>query len=68
MHETAFFNEFFTELSSRNLESYIKKAYRRFYFRPAYAFKWLRRIRNIDELKRVILAGTNVFEFSVGVD
>lgn len=68
VHETAFFNEFFTDLSSKELESYVKKAYRSFYFRPMYAFKWLRRIRNIDELKRVILAGTNVFEFSVGVD
>jgi len=65
IHETAFFNQYFTDLDPEELKEYVKKAYRSFYFRPSYILKWLMKIRSIDELKRVILAGLNVFSFSI---
>jgi len=65
IHETAFFNQYFTDLDEYELNKYVKKAYRSFYFRPGYVLKWLGKIRSMDELKRVILAGVNVFSFSV---
>ncbi len=64
VHETSFYNQHFTSLTDKEISSYLKKAYRSFYFRPSYLFRWLLRIRNMDELRRVILAGSNVFSFS----
>ncbi len=68
LHEKGFFNKYYTELTDKELENSIKKAYRSFYFRPQYIFKWLPKIKNIDELKRLTLAGTNVFSFTVTKD
>ena len=65
LHEKPFFNTYFTSLSEDELEKYVKKAYRKFYFRPGYIFNYLKRINNLDELRRVILAGSNVFSFTV---
>jgi radical SAM superfamily enzyme YgiQ (UPF0313 family) len=64
LHTDAFFNQFFTELSNEELSRNIRRIYREFYFRPRYLLKWLKRIRSTDELKRVILAGMNVFDFA----
>ena len=66
IHETAFFNQYFTNLDEKELNEYVKKAYRSFYFRPRYVLKWLGKIRSLDELRRVILAGSNVFGFGIG--
>ncbi len=64
LHTDAFFNQFFTDLSNEELSDNIRRIYRSFYFRPSYLFKWVKRIRSVDELKRVMLAGTNVFDFA----
>jgi anaerobic magnesium-protoporphyrin IX monomethyl ester cyclase len=66
LHTDARYNQYYTQLDSEELNKYVRKAYRSFYFRPSYLFKWLTRIRSMDELRRVILAGTQVFSFSVG--
>ncbi|MGM5482434.1 MAG: B12-binding domain-containing radical SAM protein [Nanobdellota archaeon] len=63
LHEKAFFNEYFTSLGKDQLEKYVRKAYRKFYLRPSYIFKYLKRINNLEEFRRVILAGSNVFSF-----
>lgn len=68
LHTTSFYNEYFTKLSPKELSSYIRTAYKSFYLRPSYIGKWLLRIRNFDELKRVILAGLQVFSFVSGRD
>lgn len=65
LHTKGFFNEAFTQLTKRELERNITKAYRRFYFRPSYLIRSLGRIRSKDELKRLILAGANIFTFSL---
>ncbi|MFH1888982.1 MAG: radical SAM protein [Candidatus Omnitrophota bacterium] len=63
LHTNSFYNEYFTDLDQKELSAYIRKVYREFYMRPKYILKWLRRINNIGELKRIILAGTQVFDF-----
>ncbi len=68
LHTHSFYNEKFTSLSSEELQGYIRKVYRKFYLRPSYIWKWLRRINSLDELKRVVLAGTNVLGFIWGKD
>jgi len=65
LHEKSYFNQYFTNLSSVELEEYVKTAYRKFYFRPSYILKWLPRINNMDEFRRVVLAGSNVFSFTI---
>ena len=65
LHTKGFFNEVFTHLGRKEVEKSIIRAYRRFYFRPSYLIASLGRIKSMDELKRLILAGTNVFSFSL---
>lgn len=66
VHDTSFFNQYFTDLKPKELEEYLKKAYRSFYFRPTYMLKRLIKINNIDELKRITIAASNVFQFGMG--
>jgi radical SAM superfamily enzyme YgiQ (UPF0313 family) len=66
LHTNAFFNQFFTELSNEELSRNIRRIYRSFYFRPRYLLKWIPRIRSLDELRRVTLAGANLFDFAFG--
>lgn len=66
LHTTGYFNRYFTELTSEELEGYVRLAYRKFYFRPSYVLKWLTKLDSMDQFKRVVLAGTNVFSFSIG--
>ena len=68
IHEKSFFNEYFTQISSDDLSKWVTKAYFSYYFRISYVLRTLQRIRSYDELKRIILAGTNVFQFSLGQD
>jgi radical SAM superfamily enzyme YgiQ (UPF0313 family) len=63
LHTESFFNEYFTDLEKGELEHYVRIAYRRFYLRPQYLLKWLKRIRDIEEFRRVSLAGANVIGF-----
>lgn len=68
IHTKAFFNETFTSLTKKELEISVHKAYRSFYLRPSYLLGWLRRISSLNELKRVILAGVKIVEFSLRND
>ena len=65
IHTSGYFNRYFTELSEKELEDSLKYAYRSFYLRPSYFIKSIRSIRSVDDIKRLILAGTNVLQFSV---
>ncbi len=64
IHTRAFFNETFTHLTRKELEKSVHRAYRSFYLQPFYTLSWLGRINSLNELKRVFLAGINVFRFS----
>lgn len=66
LHTESFYNKFFTELSLKDLSSYVRKSYRIFYLRPSYVLKWLKKIKNINRLKRLALAGIQIYEFIAG--
>ncbi|MFX0133340.1 MAG: B12-binding domain-containing radical SAM protein [Candidatus Hodarchaeota archaeon] len=63
LHIQGFFTETYCDLSKEELNKYQQKAYRDFYMRPTYIIQWLGRTRTINELRRLILAGTYVFDF-----
>lgn len=63
LHTNSFYNELFTELTNEELSRSIRTLYKSFYLRPSYILKWLKSIKSFGELKRVILAGTQVFDF-----
>lgn len=65
LHTQGFYNEIFTDLTNKELSWKLRRIYRNFYLRPVYLLKWFKRINNIDELKRVIMAGTQVFGFAL---
>ncbi|MFH1255395.1 MAG: radical SAM protein [bacterium] len=68
LHTNAFYNEYFTSLNAGQLQKYIRKVYRKFYLRPSYILKWIKKIKSLDEFKRIALAGTQVFGFISGDD
>ena len=65
LHTSGYYNEYFTDLTSQEIERYVVRAYRHFYLRPSYAFQTLARIRSFDELMRLLVAGSNIFSFSI---
>ncbi|PIR00668.1 MAG: B12-binding domain-containing radical SAM protein [Nitrospinae bacterium CG11_big_fil_rev_8_21_14_0_20_45_15] len=65
LHTTAYYSQALCDLSHKELNNVIGKAYRSFYFRPSYILKWLKKIDSKDELLRLIVAGTNIFQFGV---
>lgn len=64
LHTNAFFNDVFTDLSNEQLNKWMKKIYREFYFRPGYLLKWMTRINSLGELQRVTMAAAQVVDFS----
>lgn len=66
LHTSVYYNEFFTELSKEELEKLVRKAYRSFYLRPAYLLKRMCKIDSFSELVRLIVAGSNIFAFTMG--
>jgi radical SAM superfamily enzyme YgiQ (UPF0313 family) len=63
LHTHSFFNEVYTDIPNEELNKWIKQIYKEFYLRPGYIFKWLGRIKSLDELRRVTMAGAQVFDF-----
>ena len=65
LHITGFFNDSFCDLTRPELENGVRKAYRQFYFRPAYLAKRLLAIRSAGELIRYMIAASNIFSFGL---
>jgi len=65
LHTKCFFNECFTSLKRGQLEKSIRHAYRRFYMNLPYILSSLKRIKNIDDLKRYFIASLKIFDFSL---
>lgn len=63
LHTQSFYNEIFCDIPPAELSRSLRKIYRKFYIRPKYWWKWLRKINSVDEFRRVSLAGTQVFDF-----
>lgn len=68
IHTDGRWNQYYTSLSPQELSDYVRRAYRRFYMRPSYVFGWLKRVRSWQEMRRLSLAGANVFDFIVRGD
>ncbi|NQT22051.1 MAG: radical SAM protein [Candidatus Omnitrophica bacterium] len=65
LHVEGLLTETYCQIPKNQLGKLQRYAYRRFYLRPSYTLRWLKRIKNLDELKRVIFAATNLFDFSI---
>lgn len=65
LHTKCFFNECFTSLNQGQLEKSVRHAYRNFYMKLPYILSSLKRIRNIDDLKRYFFASLRIFYFSL---
>ncbi|MBI4612096.1 MAG: radical SAM protein [Planctomycetes bacterium] len=63
IHTNGRANEFYTQLSAKDLSGYVREAYRRFYLRPGYILSQLKRVTNKEDLRRLTIAGANVFDF-----
>ena len=65
LHTQGLFNEFYTDLSKKDLNKSITWAYRKFYLRPSYIINRLIKIRNRNELIKLLIAGSRIFDFSI---
>ncbi|MFC1510393.1 B12-binding domain-containing radical SAM protein [Candidatus Omnitrophota bacterium] len=63
VHTNASFSYCFTSLPQRRVEELVQIGYRKFYARPSYVFERLMKIRDFAELRRLLIAGTQVFSF-----
>lgn len=68
LHTTGFFSQEICQLSSEYLSQCVVRAYRRFYWRPGYLWKRLKGIDHFEELIILIVAGFNIFQFSLTGD
>lgn len=65
LHTTAFFSSAVNDIAPEQLQRLLITAYRSFYWRPSYILKWLGRINSFDEFLRLLVAGSNIFQFSL---
>lgn len=63
LHTTGRFNRHYTALSVQELSQAVGEAYRRYYLRPSYVWMWLKKVRSFDELKRLTIAATTIYDF-----
>ena len=65
LHTEGFYSQSVCGMPGEILSKWIVRAYRRFYWRPVYLLGRLVRIRSLDEFMSLLLAGLNIFHFSV---
>ena len=65
LHTTGEFNKHYCSLSNEQLTKLVKRAYRSFYFRPKYILYKIKEMRSLDEIRRTMIAGVNVFQFGM---
>lgn len=63
LHTQALYNEIYTNVDSKEIERSIQRAYKKFYLRPKYWLQTALRIRTWNDIKRFLLAGTNIIDF-----
>lgn len=68
IHTEGYFAQTYTRMTPRQLSRMVRHAYRRFYLRPSYLLSSLRRMGSRDEFWRTVVAGTNIFAFTMGRD
>ncbi len=62
------YNYLFASMSRANLEKAERYAYFKFYIRPSLILKWLKKIKSIEDLKRISFAAWNVFLYGANFD
>lgn len=65
LHVQGFYAESICALKGEDLSRAVVRAYRHFYFRPSYLFERLSKIRTLEELVILGVAGLNVLQFSL---
>lgn len=65
LHTTPYYSQALCDIDQEELQKSIGRAYRNFYFRPAYILKWLKKVDSLDEFFRLIIAGSNIFTFGL---
>lgn len=65
LHIKGLFNEYYSGLKREEVEVFLRRAYRSFYMRPRYIFRWLRRITSFGEFLKIMKAGLNILQFSI---
>ncbi len=65
LHTRGLFNDLYCSVDNEKLPALVKKAYFKFYMRPSYFFKTLKRIKNAEDFKRFWRAGRNIIDFSI---
>jgi len=65
LHVQGFFSEVICGLPAGELSRAVTRAYRRFYWRPPYLWERLTSVRSRDRLMVLLLAGLNIFRFSL---
>jgi anaerobic magnesium-protoporphyrin IX monomethyl ester cyclase len=68
LHVAGDFNHLFCSVDGTTLNKTVKRFYRAFYLRPRYLFSALLRIRNMNMLRNLVIAGSNVFSFAFVTD
>jgi anaerobic magnesium-protoporphyrin IX monomethyl ester cyclase len=68
LHTNASFSKIFSEIPQNRLEKYVRQGYGKFYMRPTYVFDRLKSIQSVSDLKRLVMAGSQVFGFVVQGD
>ncbi len=64
LHTEGLYNQYYTSVDSKILETSIRRAYRSFYARPKYFVKTLKRVSNPEDFRRFTLAGAQVLDFA----
>jgi len=65
IHTEGFFNKTFCDLSDEEVGAAVKKLYKSFYLRPSYIARRLAGIRSFADVRRLMIAGTQVFSFAM---
>ena len=68
LHTKGFFNEIFVDLGKGELEKSVRRAYRNFYLRPSYLLSRLKEIKSRNDVKRNVIAGLKIFDFTLRGD
>ena len=66
LHTSGFFSQAICGMSGEQLSAAVVSAYRGFYWRPALLYEHIKQIRTFEELMIKVIAGLNIFRFSVG--
>lgn len=64
LHVEGDYNRHYCSVDGPVLRRTVKEYYRRFYLRPSYFMKTLRRMKNTNMLRNAVIGGLNVFSFA----